>query len=67
MRELQHRRITLQPIELGGWYEHDDGSVGRYLWLNGQPKCVQVVASWADQSLAETSAADLDSAAMQNA
>jgi hypothetical protein len=43
------RPCTLRPIELGGWYEHDDGTIGEYRWDSQQiVHCVRTVATWAD-------------------
>jgi hypothetical protein len=39
---------TKEPVTFGGWYEHEDGTVGLYGWHHGQPKCSTCVASWAD-------------------
>lgn len=40
--------ITKEPVTIGGWYEHDDGTVGEYTWFEGQVKLSRTVATWAD-------------------
>lgn len=37
---------TLKPVESSGWYEHEDGTVGRYTWRNGRLKLDETVANW---------------------
>ncbi len=39
---------TKEPVTSGGWYEHTDGTVGEYRWIDGQPTLARAVASWAD-------------------
>jgi hypothetical protein len=39
---------TKEPVTLGGWYEHEDGTVGDYQWSQGQAQLVRTVASWAE-------------------
>jgi hypothetical protein len=39
---------TLEPVTVGGWYEHDDGSVVEYLWIDGGLRQTRTAASWAD-------------------
>ncbi len=39
---------TKEPVTIGGWYEHTDGSVGHYLWANGNARLQRTVPSWAD-------------------
>ncbi len=47
IKPIAVQRVTTKPVTTGGWYEHTDGTVGRYLWVNGQVMLSQVVASWA--------------------
>lgn len=42
---------TIHPVTIGGWYEHVDGTVGEYRWVNRSRmrtmRLVRTVASWA--------------------
>jgi len=49
----------MEPVTLGGWYEHADGTVGEYRWLGGHVRLVRTEASWADVPSHED---DLDAA-----
>lgn len=35
-----------EPITIGGWYEHADGTVGKYLWIDGRIRLSVVATSW---------------------
>jgi hypothetical protein len=52
-------KTTIEPVTVGGWYEHSDGTVGRYSWHEGQLRLNETVPSWADvQSDSDRLAAD---------
>ncbi len=38
--------ITKGRITINGWYERTDGSIGKYVWLNGNVVMTELVASW---------------------
>lgn len=46
--EATKTATTKNPVTTGGWYEHSDGTVGEYKWIDGQVKLSRSVASWAD-------------------
>ncbi len=35
-------KMPVEPIQIGGWYEHTDGSFGRYEWKAGIVTLVDV-------------------------
>ena len=37
---------TIKPVTASGWYEHTDGTVGRYTWRAGRLKLDETVADW---------------------
>jgi hypothetical protein len=39
---MTNDHTTTEPVTIGGWYEHTDGSRGRYAWIEGQPRLVEV-------------------------
>lgn len=39
---------TITPVTTGGWYEHDDGTIGQYFWRSGQLHLDRTVADWGD-------------------
>ena len=41
-------KTTLEPVTFDGWYEHADGTVGKYCWHNGTVRLVNEVSSWAE-------------------
>jgi len=43
--------ITIEPVRDSGLYEHSDGSVGRYTWVDGAPI---LRATYPDWSTTET-------------
>lgn len=45
--------VTTRPVTTSGWYEHTDGTVGRYLWAKGVPVLRETVASWAETTSEE--------------
>lgn len=46
----EHEYRTLEPIRLSGWYEHTDGTIGRYVWAESKsgPLLVRVVRGWSE-------------------
>lgn len=38
--------MTNEPVTTSGWYEHADGTIGRYAWVNGSLKLCETVACW---------------------
>jgi len=37
---------TIEPVTVGGWYAHTDGTVGRYSWSSGCLSLREVAADW---------------------
>lgn len=37
---------TLDPVEVGGLYEHDNGTVGMYSWRQGELQLDWIAAGW---------------------
>jgi hypothetical protein len=35
------------PVSTDGWYEHTDGTIGRYVWVDGYPRLRETVCGWA--------------------
>lgn len=40
-------KTTKKPITVSGWYEHEDGTVGRYTWGQYGPVLQEEAADWA--------------------
>jgi hypothetical protein len=39
-------KTLTRPVTESGWYEHADGTVGRYLWVGGRAERAEVVEGW---------------------
>lgn len=37
---------TLEPVTVGGYYEHQDGTVGRYVWSSGTLCLIATYPNW---------------------
>jgi hypothetical protein len=39
-------RETAEPVTMGGWYEHTDGTVGEYRWIDGRLVLARTSPGW---------------------
>lgn len=39
---------TIEPVQMGGWYELQSGRVAHFTWSNGVVRRGAIVASWAE-------------------
>lgn len=40
--------MSKEPVTVSGYYEHTDGTVGKYAWRDGRLECDSVAPSWGD-------------------
>lgn len=45
--DVESARTTTRPVTVSGWYDHTDGTVGQYRWVDGRATLVRTVATWA--------------------
>lgn len=50
VKELTMDKTTLEPVTIGGLYEHTDGTVGMYRWIDGQVRRSWVEETWTKAS-----------------
>ena len=48
MKKNSKNLSTVEPVQLDGWYELQDGRVARFVWCSCKLSRRQIVASWAD-------------------
>lgn len=48
MNDDNRNATTKEPVTVGGWYEHTDGTVGEYHWRDGFAQLVRTVSGWAE-------------------